>query len=308
MRASSTPPSSTGTPSAPQSHDRRPPGSTVGLGSRGRALRRVRGARAIRGPIRLVSPMRRCGSCRTRTSASRRSSLTSSGGCSRGNRPVEPGVWPKLFRRLQEGLPRDRAIGARRGQRSRLRRAEPGQADRARGVRRARLPLSPLPGRHRRAPSPPTSTRVRRQSRANRVSHRRAARRGPLFAAEHGNVVAALSEPSPYVRSRALVPRSIATALRCCSVSTPRSISRKRASRSTPAPSYVPKRRPAADGQGGRVEGFRQGRGEGQLGSMVLSEFLNPPLVLVDRLLNSGYLVHERRPRRAKLRDTSSSA
>jgi len=36
---------------------------------------------------------------------------------------------------------------------------------------------------------------------------------------------------------------------------------------------------------------------------MVLSEFLNPPLVLVDRLLNSGYLVHERRPRRAKRRD-----
>src|SRR6185436_19227566 len=75
------------------------------------------------------------------------------------------------------------------------------------------------------------------------------------------------------------------------------------ASRSTPAPSYVPKRRPAAEGHGGRVEGLAQGRGEGQLGSMVLSEFLNPPLVLVDRLLNSGYLVHERRPRRAKLRD-----
>src|SRR5262245_54415690 len=36
---------------------------------------------------------------------------------------------------------------------------------------------------------------------------------------------------------------------------------------------------------------------------MVLSEFLNPRLVLIDRLLNSGYLVHERRPRRAKLRD-----
>jgi hypothetical protein len=77
----------------------------------------------------------------------------------------------------------------------------------------------------------------------------------------------------------------------------------ERASRSTPTPSYLPKRRPAAEGSGGRVEGLRQGRGEGQLGSMVLSEFLNPPLVLVDRLLNSGYLVHERRPRRAKLRD-----
>jgi hypothetical protein len=36
---------------------------------------------------------------------------------------------------------------------------------------------------------------------------------------------------------------------------------------------------------------------------MILSEFLNHPVVLVDRLLNSGYLVHERRPRREKLRD-----
>jgi hypothetical protein len=34
-----------------------------------------------------------------------------------------------------------------------------------------------------------------------------------------------------------------------------------------------------------------------------MSEFLNHPMVLADRLVNSGYLVHERRPRRAKLRD-----
>jgi len=125
----------------------------------------------------------------------------------------------------------------------------------------------------------------------------------PLFAREHGNVVAALSEPSPHGRSRAVVPDidrdSLALLLGLdAAVDVP-----DRASRSAPAPSYVPKRRPATDGQGGRVEGLRQARGEGQLGSMVLSEFLNPPLVLVDRLLNSGYLVHERRPRRAKLRD-----
>ena len=125
----------------------------------------------------------------------------------------------------------------------------------------------------------------------------------PLFAREHGNVVAALSEPSPLGRSRAVVPDidrdSLALLLALdAAVDVP-----DRASRSAPAPSYLPRRRPATAGPGGRVEGLRHARGEGQLGSMVLSEFLNPPLVLVDRLLNSGYLVHERRPRRAKLRD-----
>ncbi len=126
----------------------------------------------------------------------------------------------------------------------------------------------------------------------------------PLFAREHGNAVAALSEPSPHGRSRAVVPHidrdSLAMLLALDgAVDVP-----DRASRSAPAPSYVPRRRPAMEGHGGRVEGLRHARGEGQLGSMVLSEYLNPPLVLVDRLLNSGYLVHERRPRLAKLRDT----
>ena len=119
---------------------------------------------------------------------------------------------------------------------------------------------------------------------ASRIAAQLAA--GPLFAAEHGNIVAALSEPSPYVRSRALVPEidrdSLALLLGLdADVDFP-----ERASRSTPTPSYVPKRRPAAEGDGGRVEGLRQGRGEGQLGSIVLSEFLNHPLVLVDRSRN----------------------
>jgi hypothetical protein len=136
---------------------------------------------------------------------------------------------------------------------------------------------------------------------ASRVAEHLAS--GPLFAAEHGNVVAALSEPSQHGRSRALVPGIDRDTLALLLGLGPEVHFPERASRSTPAPSFVPKRRPAPEGNGGRVEGLRQGRGEGGLGSMVLSEFLNHPLVLVDRLLNSGYLVHERRPRRAKLRD-----
>jgi len=217
--------------------------------------------------------------------------------------PMEPGVWPKLFRRLQERLPRTPRSGLVAGSAPvyvvqnlvkpivREACAELGYAcllcqDDTEGSVTA---------------EEYAAYGARLEKIASRIAEQLAA--GPLFAAEHGNVVAALSEPSPYARSRALVPGidrdSLALLLGLdAAVDFP-----ERASRSTPAPSYVPKRRPAAEGHGGRVEGLRQGRGEGQLGSMVLSEFLNPPLVLVDRLLNSGYLVHERRPRRAKLRD-----
>ena len=217
--------------------------------------------------------------------------------------PAQPGVWPRLFRRLQERLPRTERSGLVAGSAPvyvvqnlvkpivRAACAELGytcllcQDDTEGAVTADEY-----------AAYGASLERI-----ASRIAEQIAA--GPLFAAEHGNVVAALSEPSPHTRSRAVVPEidhdSLALLLGLdAAVSFP-----ERASRSTPAPSYVPKRRPAAEGHGGRVEGLAQGRGEGQLGSMVLSEFLNPPLVLVDRLLNSGYLVHERRPRRAKLRD-----
>ena len=217
--------------------------------------------------------------------------------------PMEPGVWPKLFRRLQERLPRTERSGLVAGSAPvyvvqnlvnpivREACAEIGYTcllcqDETEGSVTA---------------DEYAAYGVSLERIASRIAAQLAA--GPLFAAEHGNVVAALSEPSPYFRSRALVPgidrNSLALLLGLdAEVDFPEG-----GSRSTPTPSYVPKRRPAADGDGGRVEGLRQGRGEGQLGSMVLSEFLNPPLVLIDRLLNSGYLVHERRPRRAKLRD-----
>jgi hypothetical protein len=217
--------------------------------------------------------------------------------------PAEPGVWPKLFRRLQERLPRTERSGLVAGSAPvyvvqnlvkpivREACAELGYTcllcqDDTEGAVTADQYAAYGAGLERIA---------------SRVAAQLAA--GPLFAAEHGNIIAALSEPSPSARSRALVPEidrdSLAWLLGLdAAVDFP-----ERASRSIPTPSYVPKRRPAAEGHGGRVEGLRHGRGEGQLGSIVLSEFLNHPLVLVDRLLNSGYLVHERRPRRAKLRD-----
>jgi len=85
----------------------------------------------------------------------------------------------------------------------------------------------------------------------------------PLFAREHGNVIAALSEPSPQGRSRAVVPDidrdSLALVLGLdAAVDVP-----DRTSRSAPAPSYVPKRRPAAwqgarGVTGGRPTGTRR--------------------------------------------------
>ena len=217
--------------------------------------------------------------------------------------PAAPGVWPKLFRRLQEALPRTERSGLVAG---------------SAPVYVVQNLVKPIVREacaelgyacllcHDDTDGAMTADEYATYGNAlERIASRIAAQlaAGPLFAAQHGNIVAALSEPSPYGRSRALVPEidrdSLALLLGLdAEIDFP-----ERASRSTPAPSYVPKRRPAAEGHGGRVEGLRQGRGEGQLGSIVLSEFLNPPLVLVDRLLNSGYLVHERRPRRAKLRD-----
>jgi hypothetical protein len=219
------------------------------------------------------------------------------------NGPADPGVWPKLFRRLQEGLPRTERSGLVAG-------SAPLYVvqNLVKPIVReacAELGYTCLLCQDDTEGAVTADEYAAYGSGLERIASRIAAQlaAGPLFAAEHGNIVAALSEPSPYVRSRALVPEidrdSLALLLGLdAEVDFP-----ERASRSTPTPSYVPKRRPAAEGPGGRVEGLRHGRGEGQLGSIVLSEFLNPPLLLVDRLLNSGYLVHERRPRRAKLRD-----
>ena len=220
-----------------------------------------------------------------------------------GKGPVEPGVWPTLFRGLQERLPRTGRSGLVAASAPvyivqnlvkpivREACAEIGYT--------CLLCQDDIDGAVAADEYVAYSARLERI--AARIATELAA--GPLFAAEHGNVVAALSEPSPHVRSRALMPDidrdSLALLLGLdAEVDFPEGTSR-----STPTPSYVPKRRPAAEAHGGRVEGLRHGRGEGQLGSMVLSEFLNPRLVLIDRLLNSGYLVHERRPRRAKLRD-----
>ena len=215
----------------------------------------------------------------------------------------ETGVWPKLFRRLQEQLPRTDRSGLVAGSASvyvLLNVVRPIVHEAC-----AELRYSCLLCQDHTEGAVTADEYAAYGASLERIASRIAEQRvaGPLFAAEHGNIVAKLSEPSARVQSRALVPEidrdSLALLLGLdAEVDFP-----ERASRSTPSPSYVPKRRPAADGSGGRVEGLRQGRGEGQLGSMVLSEFLNPPLILVDRLLNSGYLVHERRPRRAKMRD-----
>ena len=217
--------------------------------------------------------------------------------------PEEPGVWPKLFRRLQERLPRTERSGLVAG-------SAPVYVvqNLVKPIVReacAEIGYTCLLCQDEIEEAVTADEYATYGASLERIASRIAAQRaeGPLFAAEHGNVVAALSEPSPFGRSRALVPEidreSLALLLGLdADLDFP-----ERAARSTPTPSYVPKRRPSAEGHGGRVEGLRHGRGEGQLGSMVLSEFLNPPLVLVDRLLNSGYLVHERRPRRAKLRD-----
>jgi hypothetical protein len=55
--------------------------------------------------------------------------------------------------------------------------------------------------------------------------------------------------------------------------------------------------------QEGGVRGIRVSRRLEDIHNILLSEFMNPEPLLVDRLLNSGYLVFEREPKREKLRD-----
>ena len=142
--------------------------------------------------------MRRSGSCRTRTSASRRSSLTSSGGCSRGRAPSEPGVWPKLFRRLQERLPRTERSGLVAGNApiyvaQNLVKPIVRQAC-------AELGYTCLLCQDDTDGAVTADEYAAYGASLERIASRIAAQlaAGPLFAAEHGNVVAALSEPSPH--------------------------------------------------------------------------------------------------------------
>lgn len=55
--------------------------------------------------------------------------------------------------------------------------------------------------------------------------------------------------------------------------------------------------------QEGGVRGIRVSRRLEDIHDILLSEFMNPEPLLIDRLLNTGYLIFEREPKREKLRD-----
>jgi hypothetical protein len=58
----------------------------------------------------------------------------------------------------------------------------------------------------------------------------------------------------------------------------------------------------------GGVDGIRVTRRMDDLNNILMSEFINPPLLLADRILNTGYLAIERPPERVKLRDVLIAA
>jgi hypothetical protein len=53
----------------------------------------------------------------------------------------------------------------------------------------------------------------------------------------------------------------------------------------------------------GGFSGIRVTRQPEEMENILMSEFMNPPLLLADRLVNSGYLALKRRPRHERLRD-----
>jgi hypothetical protein len=217
--------------------------------------------------------------------------------------PDHPIVWSRLLRRLQDSLPRTDRSGLVAGNVPVyivLKIVKPIVRESCRALGRACLLCHDEPAAGVTAEDYAAYAAALERE-VSRTAERLAS--GPLFAAEHGNVVAALSEPSWHGRSRTSVPEldraSLAMLLGLdAGVDVP-----ARRSRRPPAPTYVSRRHPGPGDHEGRIEGLRHSRGEAHFGSIVLSEFLNHPVILVDRLLNSGYLVHERRPRREKLRD-----
>lgn len=58
----------------------------------------------------------------------------------------------------------------------------------------------------------------------------------------------------------------------------------------------------------GGIDGIRLTRDVDEIDTILLSEFLNPPLILGDRLANSGYLAIRREPKPVKLRDVLVAA
>ncbi|MCP4214606.1 MAG: hypothetical protein GY765_08110 [bacterium] len=72
----------------------------------------------------------------------------------------------------------------------------------------------------------------------------------------------------------------------------------------TPKPATSPlKHRESLKKKEGGFSGIRITRRAEDMEDILISEFLNPPILLADRLINSGYLALRRKPRHEKLRD-----
>jgi hypothetical protein len=73
--------------------------------------------------------------------------------------------------------------------------------------------------------------------------------------------------------------------------------------RRPPTPDFAPKNRRSPGPNEDAIEGIVKTTREAHISSMIQSEFLNPPALMADRLTQSGFLIHDRRPHREKLRD-----
>ncbi len=95
----------------------------------------------------------------------------------RAEGPRRAGRLAEAVSQAAEPASADGTIGPRAGQCPRLRRAETRQADRASGVRRDWLHVSPLSGRDGWSSHGRRLRAIRRQPRADRIANRRTARR-----------------------------------------------------------------------------------------------------------------------------------
>jgi hypothetical protein len=216
---------------------------------------------------------------------------------------VEQGVWAGIFRALQDVLPRTDGSGLVAGANpvyTVLKIVKPLVRNACARLGKTCLladdEIRSSVTAHEYAQYDQALARELKRSTENGVASR-------LFWTEHGNVVASFSDPMSGTATRASAPEMDRVGLAMLLGLPADTAVTTRIPNRPPAPAFIPKNRPTRGAVEGGVQGVRHTRREADFGSMVLTEFLNPRELLVERLLNSGYVIHERRPRRERQRD-----
>ncbi|MCB0107661.1 MAG: hypothetical protein KDE53_17190, partial [Caldilineaceae bacterium] len=129
-----------------------------------------------------------------------------------------------------------------------------------------------------------------------------------LFWQERAIVLSSLSREAAHIDSaHDSLPEMDPTALRLLQQLNPALTSEQQAKKLPRLVTPLKRQRSQTRKEGG-VDGIRVTRRMDDINNILLSEFMHPRLLLLDRILNTGYLAIERPPERVKLRDVLIAA